>query len=376
MKREAESSLLPKEDYEAIEEAVMETARGRWFLAEYARRNRNADTIQIISSVEKLERLIRRDRAVPDIDRIRLDLADMAEAIQRTKHEIAQLKFEGDYGSRFTQASIELDAVVSQTELATNEILLNAEKIQELAWTMREEGVGDHLCDPLDQFATEIYTACSFQDLTGQRTRKVVTVLRYLESRINTMISIWGLEGIEDTTVDWSATGPMDRRPDAHLLNGPQSNGDGMDQSSVDDLMMVGGGEGESDQGATETAPHQLAISSEIANADVFAAAGSLEPSYNLMPTTFDVGPHEDADVFRTASAAPHPSPPPAGQIADTKPRKGAISYAGAPASIGNTALVVDYEAAASASEPQLALVAQEDPIADLSVRERLIIFG
>ena len=29
-------------DYEAIAAAVMETVRGRWFLGEYARRNRNA----------------------------------------------------------------------------------------------------------------------------------------------------------------------------------------------------------------------------------------------------------------------------------------------------------------------------------------------
>ena len=31
-------------DFQAISEAFMETTRGRWFLAEFARRNRNADT--------------------------------------------------------------------------------------------------------------------------------------------------------------------------------------------------------------------------------------------------------------------------------------------------------------------------------------------
>ena len=36
---------LPAEaDYDAICTAVMATARGRWFLHEYAKRNRNADT--------------------------------------------------------------------------------------------------------------------------------------------------------------------------------------------------------------------------------------------------------------------------------------------------------------------------------------------
>ncbi len=33
-----------EQDYDAIREAFMETARGRWFLGEYAKRNRNADT--------------------------------------------------------------------------------------------------------------------------------------------------------------------------------------------------------------------------------------------------------------------------------------------------------------------------------------------
>ena len=38
----------------------------------------------------------------------------------------------------------------------------------------------------------EIFTACSFQDLTGQRTTKVINVLRYIEQRIGSMIAIWG----------------------------------------------------------------------------------------------------------------------------------------------------------------------------------------
>jgi hypothetical protein len=42
-------------DYEAIEAAIMETARGRWFLFEYARRNRHADTRTLLSAINRLE---------------------------------------------------------------------------------------------------------------------------------------------------------------------------------------------------------------------------------------------------------------------------------------------------------------------------------
>ena len=45
----ARATLPGEEDYAAIAEAFMETSRGRWFLTEYAKRNRNADTRMVLS---------------------------------------------------------------------------------------------------------------------------------------------------------------------------------------------------------------------------------------------------------------------------------------------------------------------------------------
>ena len=50
---------LSEADYEAIEGAVMETARGRWFLAEYARRNRHADTTMLLKALDRIEGAMR-----------------------------------------------------------------------------------------------------------------------------------------------------------------------------------------------------------------------------------------------------------------------------------------------------------------------------
>src|SRR6202040_1647882 len=85
-------------------------------------------------------------------------------------------------------------SIVRTTEQATSAILAAAERVQEMAWTLRERGTDSDACDALDQRATDIYSACSFQDLTGQRTRKVVEVMRFLEERIKAMIDIWGGE--------------------------------------------------------------------------------------------------------------------------------------------------------------------------------------
>ena len=218
---------LSEADYEAIESAVMETSRGRWFLAEFARRNRHADTTMLLKALERIEGAVTGERSVGAVDRIRFDLTEMARAIARTRAEIAAIKAPDD---PFAAATEELDSVVLTTESATSDILACAERIQELAWTMREQGLAPELCDVIDARATEIYTACSFQDLTGQRTRKVIGVLRYLETRINAMIEIWGLGGADATA---------DAKPMAEvtLLHGPARPGEGLNQADVDMVM-------------------------------------------------------------------------------------------------------------------------------------------
>ncbi|TYC48638.1 protein phosphatase CheZ [Rhodobacterales bacterium] len=238
MKAEAlqqESEPLGEVEYQTLEQTLMESDRGRRFLTEFLNRNKTPETAEILTAINRLEKAVTRQRKVPDMDKIRLDIADMHEAIERTKSEIANIKDEGEASNRFTDASHELDAIISQTEGATQSILEAAEQIQEKAWVLREDGVDAAACDDIDAKATEIFMACSFQDLTGQRTNKVVQVLRYLESRINLMISIWG---IEDAQADEMA-GPVDARPDSHLLNGPQHEGMGVSQNNVDELMSV-----------------------------------------------------------------------------------------------------------------------------------------
>src|ERR1700712_666457 len=50
----ARATQPSEEDYDAISEAFMETSRGRWFLGEYAKRNRNADTRMVLDAVARI----------------------------------------------------------------------------------------------------------------------------------------------------------------------------------------------------------------------------------------------------------------------------------------------------------------------------------
>jgi chemotaxis regulatin CheY-phosphate phosphatase CheZ len=232
-------------DYAAIEDALAATPRGRWFLAEYARRNRTAETELLLEAIGKLETAVlkpqRQTAMAPG--HVFAELVEMSEAIARTRREIAQIKPPMQFDQQLVSATEELDHIVEATEKATSDILAGAEEIQEVAWTLRERGTDIELCDKVDQRATDIYTACSFQDITGQRTGKVVRALRFIEQRINAMIEIWGVDDIAHR-VDAIASGMQTYaetalREGSNLLNGPQGKDKGLKQDDVDRMLTL-----------------------------------------------------------------------------------------------------------------------------------------
>ncbi len=238
MSKDKKTPSVATDDYEAIQAAVMETETGRWFLSEFTERNRVADTTILLEAIKKLETVVAEKETVacvdPDVEKIRFDIVDMANAIALTKQEIAGIKSCNGDDSKLDCATAELDAIVVAAETATSEILSAAESIQEVAWTMREDGARDVDFDRLDALATDIYMACSFQDITGQRTTKVVGVLQFLESRIIAMMEIWGIESVDLKPVPEEKTFTCD----SHLLNGPALDGEGVDQDDID-LMLA-----------------------------------------------------------------------------------------------------------------------------------------
>lgn len=230
------SSPLTDQQFAAMNDAVLSSELGRQFLAEYVRRNSSISANEIHLSLARIEKsMVTHDVAGPT-DILRRELQEMSASIMQTRQEIAAIKPEDAGNNRIMAATGELDAIVTATERATSEILGSAEHIQDINEKLREAGADDALCDSIDEHATEIFMACSFQDITGQRTTKVVNVLHYLEHRVNTMIEIWGVEGIEPSE---ALKDPTDDRPDAHLLNGPQAEGEGVEQDEVDQIMKA-----------------------------------------------------------------------------------------------------------------------------------------
>nr|WP_305123270.1 protein phosphatase CheZ [Roseomonas sp. GC11] len=131
-----------------------------------------------------------------------------------------------------------LDAVVVDTEGAAFEILRQAERAQAAAGRLHAGTSTDTRADlaEVNDAATSIVLACAFQDITGQRLRKILSTMRQVEARVTTLVSLMGIKPEEASSKAWEEKN--DDRPDAHLLNGPSSAAQGgLGQSAVDDLF-------------------------------------------------------------------------------------------------------------------------------------------
>jgi chemotaxis protein CheZ len=282
-------SPISDADYEAIAAAVMETERGRWFLKEYARRNRNSDTQTVLNALERLEDRISvaaDSNGDTSVALISHNVIDLAEAITQVKREVQELGGNGDEKDHFNSATVELEAIVTQTETATGEILEAAEKIQEVLWILREEGANETQCDIIESKIIDVYTACSFQDLTGQRSSKVVRLVGYVEKRVSAMMEILGLASNEEDgqrerakpvasetpneTNAGEAYQEGDSRSDAHLLHGPALEGEAIEQDDVDALF---GGTDATDDGFDAIELDETEANTASAEAETFEAA-------------------------------------------------------------------------------------------------------
>ena len=81
---------LREADFELIEAAVRETARGRWFLDEFARRMRAADAARILGAIDRLEARVAAVQTADEEARLNVEravalLASLAEFVRAAR---------------------------------------------------------------------------------------------------------------------------------------------------------------------------------------------------------------------------------------------------------------------------------------------------
>gem|GEM_PF-1264942 len=107
---------LSEQDFETIEDAVMETARGRWFLREYARRMRSADTNRLLEALARIERSVSGQSAplLPEAS-LAVHIASLEERRDRLADLSASLReqgYDGDLCGRIAREAMAVDDII------------------------------------------------------------------------------------------------------------------------------------------------------------------------------------------------------------------------------------------------------------------------
>lgn len=150
----------------------------------------------------------------------------IADYIQKARDEIAGLQPNDIGNTRIPGASQELDAVVRDTERATETIMSEGERLMD----MQPTDLAAYKAE-VDAAVLRIFEACSFQDITGQRIKKVITTLRHIEDRVSRFAGALGVkDGAAQETED-------EKRNRELILNGPARDGPATSQDDIDAMF-------------------------------------------------------------------------------------------------------------------------------------------
>jgi chemotaxis protein CheZ len=205
----------------------------------------NAAASKVRAAIESLKQTDLRQRPLVEVLELSHQMADAMNAffgsldrsiigefryigdfIRKARDEIAELQPNEIRQTRIPGASMELDAVVRDTQLATEAIMSEAEAL-----------LAADAADPaaykaqVDEAMMRIIESCAFQDLTGQRVNKVISTLRHIEERVSQFADALG---VKDAARPES---PDERRKRELLLNGPAVGGPETDQSKIDAMF-------------------------------------------------------------------------------------------------------------------------------------------
>lgn len=174
---------FPREQYEALESAVMESARGRWFLAEYAKRNRAADTLMLLDALKKFENVAsdmsgRPAKPAPDIE-------GLAATIKAARSEIASTHNDRLPDGGYLPADAGLyDRIAADAKSATREITKRSMSLRVIAGGLKASSGDDEHVQAVETNARSLETLSWSQEVLSERIAKAMGLLSHIDEAL------------------------------------------------------------------------------------------------------------------------------------------------------------------------------------------------
>ena len=170
--------------------------------------------------------------------------------VRQASNNFPQVEVSADPDALFSEASDQLDKILQTTEQATVEIMDVVEKLQTLQVTLGDIVKGlesggvskdnrkriENINETLGNDLLSIMTSLSFQDLTGQRIKRIIDAIKKIEKVV---VDLYVSTGLKIKTRDKEPEKELDQ-VDAETqvkmseLKGPDT---GANQDDVDDLL-------------------------------------------------------------------------------------------------------------------------------------------
>jgi chemotaxis protein CheZ len=126
-------------------------------------------------------------------------------------------------------ASDELNAVLGATEDATNTIMQSSENILDIMANQNKD-----ISSKVEENIIKIFEACTFQDVTGQRIKKVSSCLKKIEEKTSAILQALGGDQAIETPKKEDASSEDDM---SSLMNGPALPQNAVTQDDIDKLL-------------------------------------------------------------------------------------------------------------------------------------------
>ena len=156
------------------------------------------------------------------------ELKTIVQSIDSAKNEIASIRPKELTEQELPDATNSLDIIIQTSEEACGNILSCAEELMEIS-----EYVPAKLQERLTDISTKLFESSNFDDLNGQRVRKVIKTIRTIEDKLKGLLDIYG-----ETYESMAPDEPVNTKSkDEELMNGPQDNEEATSQEDIDKIL-------------------------------------------------------------------------------------------------------------------------------------------
>jgi hypothetical protein len=174
-------------DYDAIERAIRETTRGRWFLSCYLERNRSAETRVLLDAIARLEAAMRDSGRMVDALAPAEALGKIADALTDARVDITRMVANDDAPP--TASPFAFGSIPRATRAGTHAIREAAVEIEKAANVLQSAGVFQGVAGQITEKTGEIIRACAIQEQSIGQMQRLAMLINDIEVEITTVTS-------------------------------------------------------------------------------------------------------------------------------------------------------------------------------------------